>query len=74
MDYSMNYEEAIKLVREQGFQGVIDKFNEEFPGYDLYSCSTSWEDSDEYILKLRGTTGDVVVGWDHVKYRPSLRL
>jgi len=37
-----------------------------FPERKLYSQSIDWRKSEEYILKAKGSGGDVMVGWGNV--------
>lgn len=34
-----------------------------FPERGLYQISTDWRKDKRYVLKGRGTKGDVIVGW-----------
>lgn len=34
-----------------------------FPDYGLYRMSVDWRKDKRYILKAKGTRGDVIVGW-----------
>ena len=66
MDHIMNHSKAKEIVKKDGFQGMIDHFNEEFENRKFYGCSEAWyeEDTEHYILKLRGQNGDLIVGWE----------
>lgn len=34
-----------------------------FPEHGLYRMSDDWRNDKRYILKAKGTKGDVIVGW-----------
>lgn len=34
-----------------------------FPEHGLYRMSVAWRKDKRYILKAKGTRGDVIVGW-----------
>lgn len=58
MDFKMNRNTLNKLNNEE----IIELF-ENITNLNLYTISEDWRDNDEYILKLRGTKGDVIVYW-----------
>ena len=68
MDYFMKHKTAKGMVDKEGFQGVIDFFNQEFTEHELNSISVDWYDDPSYIMKLKGLNGDVVVGWEGKEY------
>jgi hypothetical protein len=59
-DLIANRKDFLKLSDEQ----VNSALCSIFPERKLYSHSIDWRKSDEYILKARGTGGDVIVGWE----------
>jgi hypothetical protein len=61
----MNYGAAKEYVHDHGYDEFMNVFSEEFPGYDFGSASTDWEETDEFICKLRGD-GDIIIGWDGI--------
>jgi hypothetical protein len=64
VDLLLHWEEAAQLVKETGFDGWLKFVHGKFPYHKLYSASTDWyTHGPEYIAKLRGTCGDVIVGW-----------
>jgi hypothetical protein len=63
-DLVMDWHEASELVKEAGFDGWLKFVAAKFPHYKLYATSTDWYSvGPRYIAKLRGTAGDVIVGW-----------
>lgn len=64
-DASADYNELKETANNEGHDLIMSVLNDTFPERNLYSFSTGWELSDEYILKARGTNGDVIVGWSH---------
>jgi hypothetical protein len=66
LDFIMEYEQAKKRVKEEGFDGLLNDFREKYPSYDLGSVSTYWYDDPHYICKMRGGYGDVVIGWEGI--------
>lgn len=66
MDVRMDHEKTKLIVDEKGWSGFIEHVNGYFVNYELYSCSQDWYDNSEYICKLRGTNGDVIIGWHGV--------
>lgn len=64
LDLLMDWEDAANIVKATGFDGWIAHVADKFPRYGLSCTSTDWFDiGSEYIAKLRGTFGDVIVGW-----------
>ena len=64
-DFIMNHKKAKEIVKEKGFDGFMGYFEEEY-NYNFYSCSTYWEDDSKYICKLKGSKGDLIVGWEGI--------
>lgn len=65
MDLEMDYtttKAAYLLLGDKGFFGL---FSQIFKRFSLYTMSTSWINSSQYILKFKGTQGDVVVRWNN---------
>lgn len=50
-------------------EDILEMLNRLFPKRHLYSMSLDWRKSIEYILKARGTGGDVIVDWSASKYQ-----
>lgn len=64
IDRLMSNKETSKWVKEHGYDKFLDRMNEEYPDYNLSSVSVYWEDDPNYICKLKGENGDIVIGWD----------
>lgn len=58
MDFTFNRNTFLKLSNEE-----IMELLEDITGFNLFSVSTPWRESAEYILKAKGTKGDVIVMW-----------
>jgi hypothetical protein len=59
----MPYDEAKKMVEGKGFHSFLVNFQTKYPSYKLYSTSTRWIKDSQYICKLKGARGDLVIGW-----------
>jgi hypothetical protein len=59
MEIRLPYE----ATRTAGVERLLKALQTLFPTMDLYSISTGWLESREYIAKARGTAGDVIVLW-----------
>ena len=62
IDFIMEYEKAKGIVKEEGWDGFLEHFEEAFD-CSFFSCSTYWPDDSKYICKLKGMKGDKIVGW-----------
>lgn len=62
-DEVMNFGEAKSIVDKEGWEGFLSYFQNKFPERRLYACSQSWYDDKKYICKIRGTRGDIIIGW-----------
>jgi len=60
----MKHSDTKRLDNEEMF-GVINSI---YPDRELYSMSLDWRDNKQYVLKVKGIKGDVLVGWQEVKY------
>lgn len=69
MDIILNHSEAKNKVREFGWDAFLKDFQDEYKEYDLYACSTYWENDHSYICKVRGSHGDLIIGWEGVHNR-----
>ena len=63
-DMIMKHADAKRLDNEAMF-GVINSI---YPDRELYSMSLDWRKNKQYVLKVRGVKGDVLIGWQEVKY------
>lgn len=59
MDFKLNRETFLKLTDGE----IIDLFNG-LTHFKIYSISNSWRSDPEYILKARGSNGDILVYWN----------
>jgi len=59
MDYIFNRDTFLKLTNQE----ILDLLNS-ITKFDLYSLSTGWRESAEFILKGKGAKGDVIIGWN----------
>ena len=62
MKIKIKYSTALKLHNALGSDGFIKHFNDLF-NLDLYSMSNAWIESNEYICKMRGVKGDIILVW-----------
>lgn len=63
MNVTLNYHLVRKLFNVLGMDKFIEGFNDAYEDLQLYSMSDAWLNDSKYILKLRGTGGDLVVSW-----------
>lgn len=63
-DVVMEHSEAVEYVNDFGNEAFMDVMREEFPNYDLGSMSIHWERDSKYICKMKGTRGDIIIGWE----------
>lgn len=64
VDKIMNYDEMVDYVSDNGFGDFLEILQEEYPEYKLYSISTSWYYNSQYICKVKGVYGDLIIGWN----------
>lgn len=58
MNLKLNYETLCKLTNEE----IMSLF-ETLTKFNLYSMSTDWRNDREYILKMKGRLGDIIISW-----------
>lgn len=58
MNLKLNYETLCKLTNEE----IMSLF-ETLTKFNLYSMSTDWRNDREYILKMKGGLGDIIISW-----------
>jgi len=63
MDILMNYETAKELVNSIGWDGFMQKMNDKY-GRNFYSISKDWYENKQYICKLKGARGDLIINWE----------
>lgn len=59
-DLMLKWKSLLKLTDRE----VLGVLRAVYPERKLYSISTDWRRDACYILKARGTGGDVIVGWE----------
>lgn len=52
-----------KVVSQMTDDDVLGMLKGLFPERNLYRVSIDWRKDKKFILKARGTRGDVIVGW-----------
>lgn len=63
MDILLKREELLTLTNSEVLASLQEKYLER----KLYSISLDWRKDEKYILKARGTSGDLIVGWSDKK-------
>lgn len=59
-DLILDYEELLLMTDDN----ILKALQTLYPKRKLYSISLGWRQSKDYILKAKGTGGDVVIGWN----------
>lgn len=62
-DLMLKRESLLDLTNEE----IMTTLRDMYPERRLYSLSTDWRKDECYIMKARGTGGDVVVDWEKEK-------
>jgi hypothetical protein len=68
MDFIVEYEQAKKIVDDDGWDSFLDEFKDTFDDLDIYAVSKDWYKDKSFILKAKGGKGDVVIGWEGIDY------
>ncbi|MCM3387287.1 hypothetical protein M3649_03960 [Ureibacillus chungkukjangi] len=63
MNVTMEYSEAIDLYNILGIDGLMNFFEERY-NFKFFYISTAWIDSNNYICKLKGERGDLIIIWE----------
>ena len=63
MEKIMDYEMVKKLYELLGPDGFLEHFKVYCPDYELYRYGLDWLHDRKYILKFRGTNGDLIIYW-----------
>jgi hypothetical protein len=63
MDLFMDYETVRELHNRLNEQEFLEMFRKMFPDHDLYGYGEGWLNSKDYLLKFKGTNGDILVCW-----------
>lgn len=67
MDIKGNYKLFKDFLELVGWDKFMEYLQEKFPSLKLYCVSKSWKESSEYILKAKGTCGDLLINWEDIK-------
>lgn len=59
-DLKLDHEELLLMSNDN----ILRALQLLYPKRKLYTISLGWRESKNYILKAKGTDGDVVVGWN----------
>ncbi|WP_141695039.1 hypothetical protein [Paenibacillus kribbensis] len=59
----MDYGFAKTMVDVLGWDGFLERLNIFFPGKDLFEVSQDWYKDMKYVLKARGSQGDLILYW-----------
>lgn len=64
LDLIMDWEQAAQIVKDFGWNGWMGYMTAKFPSHDFFQASQDWfRLGPEYIAKLKGASGDVLIGW-----------
>jgi hypothetical protein len=63
MDLVIEYKFLKYVYDKIGSEKFFELFECLFPEFELYTMSTDWTISNEYILKFKGASGDIIVSW-----------
>ena len=59
-DLKLDYEELLLMTDDN----ILKALQILYPKRKLYAISLGWRESKDYILKAKGTGGDIVIGWN----------
>ena len=59
-DLKLDYEELLLTTNDN----ILKALQILYPKRKLYAISLGWRESKDYILKAKGTGGDIVIGWN----------
>lgn len=65
IDMILDHEQAKGAVETIGWDGFVHSIEQRF-NYGFFSCSQDWYHSSKYICKLKGSRGDIIIGWKGV--------
>lgn len=60
MEKKIGYQFVKDLVDKMGWNGFVNYFEEQY-GFDFYTCSKDWYKNKEYVCKLKGAKGDLLL-------------
>lgn len=58
----LNYDKLKNILNEKGNDYFLKMFNR-FSKKEFYNFTESWIENKNYILKLKGSNGDLIVCW-----------
>lgn len=61
MEIRANYDHFSVLVKNFGWNGLLEHLNNVIPSFNLYSVSQDWLENRKYICKARGARGDLII-------------
>ena len=64
MSIKLDYLNAVQFVNINGWDKFLEMFKEKYPQFELYSCSISWLYDEDYICKIKGIYGDLIINWE----------
>ena len=66
IDFLMDWEDAAYIVKTLGWDAWVEHVGKAFPRRELFNSTMDWfRHGPEYVAKLKGVRGDVIVGWKH---------
>lgn len=63
MNLTFNYNLLLTIYNAIGAEGLLQLFNSIY-GNNFYSISEDWIYNSEYICKLKGENGDLIISWE----------
>lgn len=57
----VDYAYYVTIVDNHGWDALLSHLQRIYPQFGLYSVSQSWYQHKRYILKARGTNGDLII-------------
>jgi hypothetical protein len=61
MEIELSYKLMKGFVNVMGWDALLNYLATSYPQLELYSVSRSWFDDSKYILKAKGSYGDLIV-------------
>ncbi len=62
-DAIYNYSIAKQIVDIIGWEGFLKLLQHRYKSLGLFKISKSWYQDPKFILKAKGTNGDLIIGW-----------
>lgn len=63
MDIILNYNKVYNLYQELGQDKFFEYFRNKYESLKLYTFGFDWLKGKNYILKFKGTQGDLIINW-----------